>query len=133
MHCHSANKKNAWMAVIMHATLNVMSNSDFKKKKSSFFSFTNSADIKYFRLLSRHGFIYLLLNNLDLMNPILPDDPSSKTNLCMKNIFRIWEENAEKKSTQLCFCDFSTPKLGAGTNIRVTRFHTTTILKKIGA
>jgi len=44
-----------------------------------------------------------------LMNPLLPDDPTSKVNLCVQNIFRIWQETADKRSTQLLFCDFSTP------------------------
>jgi len=44
-----------------------------------------------------------------LMNPMLPDFEGSKVNTCMDNIFRIWEETAEKRLTQICFCDFSTP------------------------
>jgi len=44
-----------------------------------------------------------------LMNPMLPDEENSKVNACMGNIFRIWEETAEKRLTQICFCDFSTP------------------------
>ncbi|MFZ5974035.1 MAG: SNF2-related protein [Bacillota bacterium] len=49
-----------------------------------------------------------------LMNPFLPDDPDSKVNQCVGNIYRIWEEGAEKRLTQLVFCDLSTPK-GDGT------------------
>lgn len=45
-----------------------------------------------------------------LMNPLLPDDPSSKLNACVRNILRIWEEGQADKLTQLVFCDFSTPK-----------------------
>ena len=37
-----------------------------------------------------------------LMNPLLPDDEISKVNACMNNIYRIWEETSEKRSTQLC-------------------------------
>lgn len=45
-----------------------------------------------------------------LINPLLPDDPSSKVNACINNIFRIWQDGAEEKLTQLVFCDISTPK-----------------------
>lgn len=44
-----------------------------------------------------------------LMNPLLPDVPNSKLNLCVQNILRIWEDTAAKRLTQLVFCDFSTP------------------------
>ena len=44
-----------------------------------------------------------------LMNPLLPDDETSKVNACMDNIYRIWDETSDKRLTQLCFCDFSTP------------------------
>jgi hypothetical protein len=46
------------------------------------------------------------------MNPMLPDDPGSKVNACMENIYRIWDETSDKKLTQLLFCDFSTPNQG---------------------
>ncbi|MBR2009145.1 MAG: helicase, partial [Peptococcaceae bacterium] len=45
-----------------------------------------------------------------LINPLLPDDPGSKVNICIDNIFRIWNEGQEKRLTQLVFCDMSTPK-----------------------
>ena len=45
-----------------------------------------------------------------LINPLLPDNPDNKVNACMKNVFEIWEKTTEKKSTQLIFCDLSTPK-----------------------
>ena len=45
-----------------------------------------------------------------LMNPLLPDEESSKVNSCSENIYKIWEENQDKKSTQMVFCDLSTPK-----------------------
>lgn len=45
-----------------------------------------------------------------LMNPLLPDSESSKVNSCAENVYRIWSENSDKKSTQLVFCDLSTPK-----------------------
>ncbi len=41
---------------------------------------------------------------------MLPDFEGSKINACVDNIYRIWEENADKKSAQLVFCDLSTPK-----------------------
>ena len=48
-----------------------------------------------------------------MMNPMLPDEKGSKVNACVNEVFRIWEENSDKKLTQLLFCDLSTPK-GAG-------------------
>ena len=45
-----------------------------------------------------------------IINPDLPDDPMSKVNMCVDNVFRIWEEGKEDKLTQLIFCDLSTPK-----------------------
>lgn len=45
-----------------------------------------------------------------LMNPMLPDDPNSKLNACVNNVFRIWEDGKEGNLTQLLFCDLSTPK-----------------------
>ena len=45
-----------------------------------------------------------------LLNDMLPDEADSKVNRCVKNTYDIWEETAEKKSTQLIFCDLSTPK-----------------------
>ena len=45
-----------------------------------------------------------------LMNPLLPDDPDSKLNACVRNVLRIWEEGKTEKLTQLLFCDLSTPK-----------------------
>ena len=45
-----------------------------------------------------------------LIDPMLPDDPTSKVNACVDNVYRIWEEHADTKATQLVFCDLSTPK-----------------------
>ena len=45
-----------------------------------------------------------------MINSLLPDFESSKINACIDNIFMIWQENADKKSAQLVFCDLSTPK-----------------------
>lgn len=47
-----------------------------------------------------------------LMNPLLPDDPNSKLNACVKNVLRIWKDGKENRLTQLIFCDNSTPKAG---------------------
>ena len=44
-----------------------------------------------------------------LINPLLPDDPGSKVNACVKNIFQIWNDTKKDRLTQLVFCDFSTP------------------------
>ena len=45
-----------------------------------------------------------------LMDPDLPDDPGSKVNACVERVFDIWQKTAEQKSTQLIFCDLSTPR-----------------------
>ena len=45
-----------------------------------------------------------------LINPLLPDNPDSKVNVCVKNVFAIWDNTKENRSTQLLFSDMSTPK-----------------------
>ena len=45
-----------------------------------------------------------------LIDPMLPDDPNSKVNVCVDNMYRIWGEHADTKAAQLLFCDLSTPK-----------------------
>ena len=45
-----------------------------------------------------------------MIDPMLPDDPESKVNACVDNVYRIWEEHADTKATQLVFCDLSTTK-----------------------
>ncbi|NLD18455.1 MAG: DEAD/DEAH box helicase family protein [Tissierellia bacterium] len=45
-----------------------------------------------------------------LINPLLPDNPDSKVNVCVKNVFAIWDKTSEERSTQLLFSDMSTPK-----------------------
>ncbi len=45
-----------------------------------------------------------------LINPLLPDDPNSKLNACVRNVLRIYEEGQSERLTQLLFCDLSTPK-----------------------
>ena len=52
-----------------------------------------------------------------LINPLLPDNPDSKVNVCVKNVFSIWDKTKENKSTQLLFSDMSTPKGDGGFNI----------------
>ena len=48
-----------------------------------------------------------------IINPNLPDEPTSKVNMCVDNIHRIWEDGHDNKLTQLVFCDLSTPKNSA--------------------
>ena len=52
-----------------------------------------------------------------LMNPLLPDDPNSKLNVCVQNVLKIWEEGKDQKLTQLLFCDLSTPKNDGNFNV----------------
>jgi len=52
-----------------------------------------------------------------LANPILPDDENSKVNACAENVFRFWQENRDKRLTQLVFCDLSTPKNDGSFNV----------------
>ena len=44
-----------------------------------------------------------------VINPDLPDDPASKVNMCVDNVYRIWDDGSDRKLTQLIFCDLSTP------------------------
>lgn len=52
-----------------------------------------------------------------LINPLLPDNENSKVNVCVKNVFSIWDKTKEEKSTQLLFSDMSTPKGDGSFNI----------------
>ena len=52
-----------------------------------------------------------------MIDPMLPDDPNSKVNACVDNVYRIWEEHADTKAAQLVFCDLSTPKGDGSFNI----------------
>ena len=52
-----------------------------------------------------------------LMNPMLPDDPNSKLNVCVQNVLKIWEDGKDQKLTQLLFCDLSTPKNDCNFNV----------------
>ena len=45
-----------------------------------------------------------------LMNPMLPDDPQSKVNLCVENVLKVWDDSKDTLGTQMIFCDMSTPK-----------------------
>ena len=45
-----------------------------------------------------------------IVNPLLPDDPGSKVNACVANVFQVWQDSAGIKGAQLVFCDLSTPK-----------------------
>lgn len=55
-----------------------------------------------------------------LINPLFPDNPESKVNLCVNNVFHIWREGQAEKLTQLLFCDLSTPKAAAAATKRKT-------------
>ena len=52
-----------------------------------------------------------------LINDLLPDEPESKVNLCVENVYQVWEESTPDKSTQLIFCDLSTPKADGTFNV----------------
>ena len=52
-----------------------------------------------------------------LMNPMLPDDPNSKLNVCVQNVLKIWGKGKDQKLTQLLFCDLSTPKNDGNFNV----------------
>ena len=52
-----------------------------------------------------------------LINDLLPDEPESKVNLCVENAYQVWEESTHDKSTQLIFCDLSTPKADGTFNV----------------
>ena len=52
-----------------------------------------------------------------LINPLLPDDPGSKVNTCVRNVFQIWQDTQADRLTQLIFCDFSTPGKDKGFNV----------------
>lgn len=52
-----------------------------------------------------------------LINPDLPDEPNSKVNTCIENVFNIWGKTADTRGTQLIFCDYSTPKNDGSFNV----------------
>ena len=52
-----------------------------------------------------------------LINDLLPDEPESKVNRCVDNVYQVWEESTPDKSTQLVFCDLSTPKADGTFNV----------------
>ena len=49
--------------------------------------------------------------------PLLPDEEGTKVNLCVDNVFKIWKDTADNRSTQLIFCDYSTPKGDGSFNV----------------
>ena len=80
---------------------------------------TNRKPLPGMETLEPFNIIYMLKITSDgrklgldqrIINPNLPDDPCSKVNRCVDNIFRIWQEGQADKLTQLVFCDLSTPK-----------------------
>jgi hypothetical protein len=52
-----------------------------------------------------------------IANPLLPDDPESKVNACVKNILKEWQDSRDIRGTQLVFCDLSTPKCDGKFNV----------------
>ena len=48
-----------------------------------------------------------------LINPMLPDEPGTKVNLCVENVFNIWNDTKENRLTQLIFCDMGVPNIKA--------------------
>jgi len=86
-------------------------------QKGMVFSFSGRADKVRNKLVEPHIDNMLKITNdgrklaLDqrLINPDFPDDENNKTSVCAKNVFKIWEETKENKSTQMIFCDISTP------------------------
>ena len=52
-----------------------------------------------------------------LINPDLPDEPGTKVNACVENVLKIWKDTQEQRSTQLIFCDYSTPKKDGSFNV----------------
>lgn len=55
--------------------------------------------------------------DIRLINPMAADDPNGKVSVCAQNVFGIWEQHKEKRSTQLVFCDLSTPKGDGSFNV----------------
>ena len=55
--------------------------------------------------------------DMRLFNPLAPDDENGKVATCARNVFRIWDEGKEERTTQLVFCDLSTPKGDGSFNV----------------
>ena len=55
--------------------------------------------------------------DMRLIQPLAPDDPNGKVAVCVRNVFRIWEQTKEKRSAQLVFCDLSTPTKDGSFNV----------------
>jgi len=65
-------------------------------------------DVKIDNLLSITNDGRKLALDQRLMNPLLPDDPDSKVNACVKNVFEMWQKSSAVKGTQIIFCDRAT-------------------------
>ena len=55
--------------------------------------------------------------DMRLVNPLAPDSDTSKTSVCARNVYSIWERTQEQRSAQLVFCDLSTPKGDGSFNV----------------
>lgn len=55
--------------------------------------------------------------DMRLFNPLAPDDENGKVATCARNVFRIWDEGKAERTTQLVFCDLSTPKGDGSFNV----------------
>ncbi len=74
-------------------------------------------DVKIDNLLSITNDGRKLALDQRLMNPLLPDDPDSKVNACVKNVFEMWQKSSAVKGTQIIFCDQSTPHYDGNFNV----------------
>lgn len=55
--------------------------------------------------------------DMRLLSSLAPDDENSKVSVCARNVYRIWAESTAQRSTQLIFCDLSTPKADGSFNV----------------
>lgn len=55
--------------------------------------------------------------DMRLINPLAADDPNGKVAVCARNVYKIWEQTKEQRSTQLVFCDLSTPTKDGSFNV----------------
>ena len=55
--------------------------------------------------------------DMRLINPLAADDPNGKVAVCSRNVYKIWEKTKEQRSTQLVFCDLSTPTKDGSFNV----------------
>lgn len=72
-------------------------------------------------LTDSHGVIFAtgtpISNSMRLLSSLAPDDENSKVSVCARNVYRIWAESTAQRSTQLVFCDLSTPKADGSFNV----------------